>query len=142
MSHDANCFYCTKDARLDELMIEVCPLSVTTLYLFRDQTHRGRCIVTLNDHKKELFDLGGDERRAWVDDVARAAKAIFEVVQPSKINYGAFGDKNSHFHLHLVPKFEAGVAWGSMFEMSPAEKKLASSEELRALAAQIRLRLK
>jgi len=138
----SNCFYCSKDERLDELMIEVCPLSATTLYLFRDQTHRGRCVLALQDHKKELFELDAHERTQWVDDVARAAQALFDVVKPGKINYGAFGDKNSHFHLHLVPKFEGGAAWGSMFEMSPAVKKRAGEDELHALAVQIRARLK
>ena len=141
MAHDPECFYCMKDKRLDDLMIEVCVLSTSTLYLFKDQTHRGRCIVALKDHKREFFDLTAEERTAYAADVANAAEAISGVVKPGKINYGAFGDKNGHFHMHLVPKFEGGVAWGSMFEMSPAEKKPGTAEELKALAAQIKAKL-
>ncbi len=141
MAHDPGCFYCAKDQRLDDLMVEVCALKASTLYLFRDQTHQGRCIVALNDHKREFYHLSTQERVDYAQDVARAAQAINEVVRPGKINYGAFGDKNSHFHMHLVPKFEGGTAWGAMFEMSPAEKKLATPEELKVLAAQIKATL-
>lgn len=32
---DNNCLYCTKNHKLQDLMIEVCKLSVSTLYLLR-----------------------------------------------------------------------------------------------------------
>ena len=46
-----NCFYCQKNEALDELMIEVCELEASTLYLFKEQTYRGRCLVAFNGHK-------------------------------------------------------------------------------------------
>ena len=50
-----DCFYCTKDERLDSLMMEVCELSASTLYLFKDQTYKGRCIVACKEHKREII---------------------------------------------------------------------------------------
>ena len=37
-----NCLYCKNKAVLDELMIKIADLEVSTLYLFREQTHPGR----------------------------------------------------------------------------------------------------
>lgn len=33
----SDCFYCKKDKALKHLMIEICSLKVSTLYLFRDR---------------------------------------------------------------------------------------------------------
>jgi len=119
-------------------MIKVGDLSATTLYLFKDQTYRGRCIVALKEHKRELFELTPEEKNAWVDDVARTAQALTTLFAPGKINYAAYGDKVSHFHMHLVPKYETGPLWGSAFEMSPSEKKFLSEGEYQSTISKIR----
>lgn len=124
-----DCLYCRKDQRLHDLMIEVMPLQASTLYLFREQTHRGRCVVAYRDHVNELFELPESELTVFMQDVARAAKAIKAAFAPNKINYGAYSDKLPHLHIHLVPKYEGGAAWGSPFEMMPANKKLLSATE-------------
>ena len=50
-----------KDQRLHDLMIELAPLQVSTLYLFREQTYRGRCLVAYRAHVNELYELPPDE---------------------------------------------------------------------------------
>ena len=45
MNYDENCFYCSKNEYLDNLMIKICDLEVSTLYLFKEQTYEGRCNV-------------------------------------------------------------------------------------------------
>lgn len=35
MSFDKNCFYCSKNEALDSLMIKICDLEVSTVYLFK-----------------------------------------------------------------------------------------------------------
>ena len=124
MSELPDCFYCRKDQRLHDLMIEVAPLGVSTLYLFKEQTLRGRCVVAYHAHVNELFELSDAERDLFMKDVARAAKAIKTAFAPAKINYGAYSDKLPHLHFHLVPKYEGGPSWGTTFEMMPANKKL------------------
>lgn len=37
MSNKNNCLYCDKDEKLDNLMIEICKLEVSTLYLFKNK---------------------------------------------------------------------------------------------------------
>jgi len=123
MSSLPDCFYCRQDQRLHDLMIEIAPLSASTLYLFREQTHPGRCVVAYRGHVNELFELPADELARFTQDVARAARAIKTATGASKINYGAYSDKLPHLHFHLVPKFEGGPAWGTTFVMMPETKK-------------------
>jgi diadenosine tetraphosphate (Ap4A) HIT family hydrolase len=122
-------------------MIEVAPLGASKLYLFKEQTHRGRCVVAYQAHVNELFELSDPELTAFMRDVARAAKAIKEAFNPNKINYGAYSDKLPHLHMHLVPKYEGGASWGAPFEMMPASKKLLSEAEYAATVAAIRAKL-
>jgi len=141
MSELPDCFYCRKDQRLHDLMIEIAPLGASTLYLFREQTHRGRCVVAYRGHVNELFELPDAEMQAFVRDVARAARAIKTAFSAAKINYGAYSDKLPHLHMHLVPKYVGGPSYGSTFEMMPAEKKLLPEADYAALIGAIRTAL-
>lgn len=141
MSEIPDCLYCRKDQRLQDLMIVVATLEVSMLYLFKEQTHRGRCVVAYRDHVNELFELPESELTRFTRDVARAAKAIKTAFSPNKINYGAYSDKLPHLHMHLVPKYEGGVAWGSPFEMMPANKKLLSESEYLSLISTLKVHL-
>lgn len=122
------CFYCDKDEQLNNLMIEICQLSVSTLYLFKEQTYRGRCNVALNKHVGNLFDLSDAELSSFISDVAKAGKALDKVFSPGKINYGSFADKMQHLHMHIVPKYEEAPNWGSTFEMNPQKVYLSDDE--------------
>jgi ATP adenylyltransferase len=138
MSFNNDCFYCVKDKRLTDLMIEICELEASTLYLFKEQTYRGRCVVAYNGHKSELFDLSDEERSLYMKDVARVAGALSKTFSPDKINYGAYADKMTHLHFHIVPKYENGPAWGTTFEMSPENKVLLREEEYDQLISKIK----
>jgi len=129
MSFDKNCFYCVKDERLSNIMIEICKLEVSTLYLFKEQTYKGRCVVAYNEHKSEIFNLSDEERSLYIKDVARVAGALDKAFSPNKINYGAYADKMTHLHFHIVPKYENGPNWGGTFEMSPENKVLLNDKE-------------
>ncbi len=141
MSELPDCQYCRKDQRLTDLMIEIAPLSASTLYLFREQTHRGRCVVAYKAHVNELFELPDAELTLFMRDVARAAKAIKLATGAKKINYGAYSDKLPHLHMHLVPKYEGGAAWGAPFEMMPANKQLLSEGDYAAVIESIKAKL-
>jgi diadenosine tetraphosphate (Ap4A) HIT family hydrolase len=140
MAYEPSCFYCKPTPQRDEVMVEIAALGVSTLFLFREQTHPGRCLVAYRDHTKEVCDLSEGERNAFFADVARAAKALSLVCRPDKINYGAYADKNPHLHFHLVPKYVDGPSWGSTFEMNPGKVYLNAGDEA-ALVAKFRAAL-
>ncbi len=138
MSFDNDCFYCVKDKRLTDIMIEICKLGSSTLYLFKEQTYKGRCVVAYNDHKSEIFELNDEERSLFMKDVARAAGALNKAFSPDKMNYGAYADTMTHLHFHLVPKYKDGPTWGGTFEMSPKNKVLLKDEEYKQLIDKIK----
>ena len=122
-------------------MVNVCDLSVSSLFIFREQTYAGRCLVAYRDHVNELFELADIERDAFCKDVADAARAINGAFRPAKVNYGAYSDKLGHLHVHLVPKYVDGPDWGSTFRMMPEPRVLLSDADYATLAARIRAAL-
>ena len=142
MALDKNCMYCMNDERVSNIMVKIADLSVSTLYLFKDQSYTGRCVLACNKgHFNEIFELPVEMRNQMIDDVARVAKALKTTVNADKINYGIFGDNMPHLHFHIVPKIKGGKDWGGTFEMSPADKVFLSEEAQEALIAQIKSNL-
>ena len=79
---DANCGYCMRGELLDKFGIFICDLKVSSLILFKEQSHPGRCIVAYKDHVSEIVDISEEERRLFFEDVAHAAKAIHAAFHP------------------------------------------------------------
>ncbi len=138
MDHLPDCLYCRKDKRLTDLMLEIVPLQVSTLYLFKEQTYRGRCVVAYRDHVNELYELPASELTLFMQDVACAAKAMKTAFNPAKINYGAYSDKLPHLHMHLVPKYVDGPSWGTTFAMMPDPRQLLADADYAALIGQLK----
>ncbi|KKI90988.1 hypothetical protein WQ54_17450 [Bacillus sp. SA1-12] len=136
--HDLECFYCTKNQDLQNLMIEIAKLKISTLYLNKDQTHKGRCIIALDKHVTELFHLNKIELFYFMDDVSRAAEIIQTTFKPNKINYAIYGDLVSHLHFHLVPKYEGSLEWGEAFNNSPRTKEILEDIEYQAMVRDIK----
>ena len=125
---DSNCGYCMRGELLDAFGIYICDLSVSSLILFKEQSHPGRCIVAYKDHVSELVDISDADRDAFFADVARASKAIHAAFHPDKVNYGAYGDGGCHLHFPLVPKYKEQFEWGGVFQMNPGQVKLSDEE--------------
>ncbi|MCF0131825.1 MAG: HIT family protein [Pseudobutyrivibrio sp.] len=125
---DNNCAYCMENELLDAFGIKICDLKVSKLYLFKEQSHKGRVIVAYKDHVSEIVELNEEERAAFFEDVNRAACALHKAFSPAKVNYGAYGDTGHHLHFHLVPKYTDGYEWGSTFAMNPKEVFLTDDE--------------
>jgi hypothetical protein len=125
---DQNCGYCMRGELLDAFGIYICDLSVSTLILFKEQSHPGRCIVAYKDHVSEIVNISDEERNAFFADVNRAAKAIHAAFHPDKVNYGAYGDTGCHLHMHLVPKYKDEFEWGGVFAMNPGKTYLTEEQ--------------
>ena len=125
---DCNCAYCMRGELLDKFGFFICDLQVSSLILFKEQSKPGRVIVAYKDHVSEIIDISEEERNLFMADVARAAKALHAAFQPNKVNYGAYGDTGCHLHMHLVPKYEGGDEWGSVFQMNPDKVYLTDAE--------------
>lgn len=107
-SDPKDCLYCTNNQTQKDLMIEICHLRVSRLFLFKEQTYRGRCLVAYDRHVNDLNELNDQQRNDFMADVAQATRAMQRAFNPEKINYGAFSDTLSHLHFHLAPKYKGG----------------------------------
>lgn len=136
-SDPKDCLYCENRKALDELMIEVAQLKVSRAFLFKEQTYRGRMLVAYKDHVNDLNELSDQDRNDFMADVVRVTRAMQKAFNPEKINYGAFSDKLSHLHFHLVPKYVGGPDYGGTFQMNP-HKVYLSDEEYSDLIAQVK----
>ncbi|GHV15609.1 HIT family protein [Bacteroidia bacterium] len=136
-----DCLYCNKNQTQKDLMIEICDLKVSTVFLFREQTYHGRCIVAYKDHATELYELEGEALLAYMEDVNKVAKVMKELFNPVKVNYGAYSDKLPHLHFHLIPKYPDGPDFGGTFTMNP-QKVYLSDEEYKEMVISIKSKLK
>ena len=109
-------------------MIPIAKLSVSRVFLFREQTYKGRCLVAYDEHINDINELPIDKRNAFMDDVCKVTSAMQKAFNPDKINYGAYSDKLSHLHFHLIPKYEGGPDWGGVFQMNPGKVYLSDAE--------------
>lgn len=110
-----DCFYCTKDERQQALMTPLAELEWSDIYLFKDQKHKGRCIVALKGHCDEIWQLSEEQRSGFFGEVSLVAEAMARYTKADKVNYAIYGDIVSHFHVHLVPKLKDGLQWGGPF---------------------------
>jgi diadenosine tetraphosphate (Ap4A) HIT family hydrolase len=124
-----------------DVAVRVAELEVSNFYLTKDQSYKGRCILSLKDHKTEIFQLDKEEQEAFGRDVSKATKALWETFSPDKINCLILGDLYPHVHFHLVPKYKGGKSWGAPFEMALSEKEVSSPAELAAIALDIKKHL-
>jgi diadenosine tetraphosphate (Ap4A) HIT family hydrolase len=124
----SECLYCQNNETLHRLMIKICDLEVSQLFLFKEQSYLGRCNVVYKDHAVEFHELSDEQRNAFMRDVATVGKAIASAFSPDKINYGAYADTISHLHMHVVPKYKNGYGFGGVFEMNPQKVLLSDAE--------------
>lgn len=137
---DCNCAYCMDNELVDAFGIKICDLNVSKLYLFKEQSHRGRVIVAYKDHVSEIVNISPEEQTAFFADIRHVAEVLHKLFAPQKINYGAYGDTGCHLHFHLVPKYTDEFEWGSTFAMNP-DRKYLSEEEYLEMIEEIRAAL-
>ncbi|MBR2153161.1 MAG: HIT domain-containing protein [Bacteroidaceae bacterium] len=127
-SNPAECLYCTNNETLHSLMIPIAELRVSRVFLFKEQTYRGRCLVAYNGHVNDLNELSDEQRNLFMADVVQVTRAMQRAFKPEKINYGAYSDKLSHLHFHLAPKYVNGPDYGDTFKMNPGKLYLTDAE--------------
>ena len=124
---DQNCAYCMEGELVAQFGIKICELPSSKVYLFKEQSHKGRVIVAHKKHVSEITELTAEERAAYIEDINHVAEALHKAFHPQKVNYGAYGDTGHHLHFQ----------WGGTFAMNPGEKFL-SDEEYAALIEEIK----
>lgn len=125
---DNNCAYCVEGDLVAKFGIKICELDTCKVYLFKEQSHRGRVIAAHKKHVGDMTELTAEERSLYFEDIAKISRALQSIFKPQKINYGAYGDTGHHLHFHLVPKYTDEFEWGGTFQMNPDRLYLDDAE--------------
>ncbi|WP_343209222.1 HIT family protein [Anaerolentibacter hominis] len=133
---DPNCGYCVKGEAVT-WALPICELKTGIVYLFKEQSKYGRCVLAHHEHVGEFIELSDEERNDFFNDLAIVSRAIHKVYHPDKVNYGAYGDTGHHLHFHLVPKYKDKDEWGGVFQMFP-DKYYPSEEEYAKMIADLK----
>ncbi len=101
----------------------------------------GHVIVGIREHRPNLHDVDPDEAAAMMRLAIAAAKRIVQITGAEKTYVVAVGDKDKHFHVHLIPKmasdpsigpnvFSEDKGWASFLppKVDEAEMKLITDE--------------
>lgn len=136
------CMYCDEQNEVRKnILIKVGDLPYSTLFILKNQNHKGRVVLALKTHREELFQLTDEERQGFFADAARVSQAVKELFNPNKINYGVFGDGVPHFHMHMVPKYKDELQWGHFFWDKGVEEVYLTDEEYAKMAQDYRDKL-
>lgn len=107
---------CPHDAPLppnNEYVDFVAKLSVSSLYLAKDQTYRGACSLIFDPrHASRLDQLSAVEFSAFSQDLFHAHAAIVQVTQPDHMNVALLGNTVPHLHWGIVPRYRSDPRWG------------------------------
>jgi diadenosine tetraphosphate (Ap4A) HIT family hydrolase len=92
----------------------VATLACSSLYLPKNQTYRGHCILVLDlRHATRPDQLTRSEWQSFCDDLYVAQHAIERVVRPDHMNVASLGNVMPHLHWHIVPRYEHDPRWGA-----------------------------
>ena len=58
---DQNCAYCMEGELVAQFGIKICELPSSKVYLFKEQSHKGRVIVAHKKHVSEITELTAEE---------------------------------------------------------------------------------
>lgn len=136
------CPFCAPRGEKNEFSVRVKELSVSTLYLSRDQLYPGCCSLVFGArHVTGLEQLSDDEYKNYTGDLRRAAKAIFAAMKPDHMNYASLGNSIPHLHYHIIPRYKTDLRWRVNPFADMAHTPLASEGEYDALVAKIKANL-
>lgn len=113
ISKEGMVIYSMPHPRTNEDVIFIGQLSVSTLFLFRDQRFRGYSILSFDPFDAtSLESLSDDQYTQFMNDLRTVSKAIRTALQPDHMNYELLGNTNPHLHWHIVPRYKSDPRWG------------------------------
>jgi len=136
------CPLCAPRPPINEFTYYVCTLTVSSLYVARDQTYRGTCaVVYAPAHVSRPSELDERSWRQFSADVWRAEAAVSRSCRPDHVNVACLGNTVPHLHAGIVPRYCSDPRWGRPIwtdERGSSDRALASDDECEDLAHLLR----
>ncbi len=119
-------------------------LSISSLYLSKNQVYRGYSLLVFDArHAERLDELSAAEWSAFSHDLFVANRAIHQAVRPDHVNVELLGNVVRHLHWHILPRYRTDPRWGApiwthtLAEMPvaqlPPDEQLMLVEQIRAM---------
>ena len=96
----SNCVFCTSDGGEVIWRSDLCRVVVAI-----EPDYPGFLRVVLNAHVKEMTDLAASDRAEIMRVVFAAEAALRQVMRPDKINLATLGNRVTHIHWHVIPRY-------------------------------------
>jgi diadenosine tetraphosphate (Ap4A) HIT family hydrolase len=107
------CPLCAPRPDRDDERFLVRRLSVSSLYLDRNQGYRGHCVLVFDPrHAVRIDQLSHEEWQALAADLQAASAAIMASLRPDHLNLDSLGNVVPHLHWHLFPRYQDDARWG------------------------------
>jgi diadenosine tetraphosphate (Ap4A) HIT family hydrolase len=98
----------------------VAPLSVSSLYLSKNQTYRGQCSLIFDlRHAARPDELTSAEWAAFCADLFIAQRAVVTATRPDHVNVESLGNVVPHLHWHIIPRYVGDPRWGMPIWTTP-----------------------
>ncbi len=138
MSESASCIFC-KIIRGEIPAVTIHEDAQTLTFMDVRPASPGHTLVISKAHAPNLLEIAEVDLLAVASTVQRVARAVQKALSPDGIRIGQFngaaaGQTVLHYHVHIVPMREGQKAGAH-------GREPANSEQLKALAAQIRAAL-
>ena len=135
----AGCTLCAPRPETNAEWDFVAKLRVSSLYLAKNQTYRGQCLVVFDPrHAPRPDDLSPHEWGELSADLHDAVRAVMRAVRPDHVNVASLGNVAPHLHWHVIPRTLGDPRWGApiwtsdMSDMKDTRLTLGEQQELAA----------
>ena len=113
----------------------------STLYLNRNQTYRGYCVLVYDtSHVTRIDQLSVDDWTILAKDIHKAEIAVYKTVQPDHINVANLGMVVPHLHWHIIPRYKSDPRWGGPIwtaDLADMDMQLLKEQDYRQIAGSI-----
>jgi len=109
-----NCSFCQDSEKYESYLVK--KFGKWRIELWSNQCYLGRCIVVLNRHVEDLFEVSESERQELFEIVPQLKAALSKLFKPDHFNYESLGNETRHLHLRVTPRYKSSVEFeGTIF---------------------------
>jgi diadenosine tetraphosphate (Ap4A) HIT family hydrolase len=131
-------FECLSEEVLQNFYL-VAKLDASTLYLERNQTYRGYCVLVYDRrHVARVDQLSANEWSELARDLHSSQCAIWKTFSPAHVNIASLGNVVPHLHWHLIPRYMDDPRWGHPIWPADTARLSLQEEDYSELADRLR----
>lgn len=104
-----SCSFCQKSEEYKKYLVK--KFTYWRVELWTNQCYLGRCVVILNRHAEDLFEITNKEQAELFAIVPRLQAVLKKHFEPDLFNYESLGNKVRHLHVRITPRYKKSVSF-------------------------------